>query len=134
MIRVLQYLKTVPGGWFPQPDGVVPSATGKQPPIGTPGDTNHKPMMCAQHPGRRLPGHIPDDHQPICASADQVHTIGTPVKVVQPDRVALHDAHALTTGHIPHPDGAIFASTEQAAPLGPHAGLVTPPPYPYHLP
>ena len=74
--------------------------------------------MPAQHLGRYPSGHIPDGHQRICASTDQVHAIWTPVDLVDADGIALHNAQALPTRHIPHAQGAVFPTTEQTRTVG----------------
>ena len=79
MVRVPQYLDTRSRGWVPQPDGMVPSATGQVLPIWTPCDPLQYLAVSAQHPGRSPIGYIPDGYQRIGASAGDLGAIWTPV-------------------------------------------------------
>src|SRR6266567_2252088 len=118
-------LDTGPGGRVPQPDGIVPPATGQGLPIRTPCHSLHAQAMSAQHPGRRRAGHLPDDHQPIRAGTGESFAIRTPCHVVEADRVPLHETRALPMCHVPHAQGAIFTTTEQAVAVGVKARLYT---------
>src|SRR5260221_12225815 len=118
VVEVAEDLHTGAGSWVPQPDGIVPPATGQPAPIGTPRDAVHIPAMSAQHPGRRPTGHLPDGHQRIHAATDQLGAVRTPGYIVEGGGVALHDPQRLATLHVPQPQRAIVAATEQAAAVG----------------
>ena len=119
VVGILQDLHTGPRGRVPEPDGIVPPTTGQEPPIRTPRHpTKHSPAMAAQHPGWHLVGYIPDGHQRIRACTGELRAIGTPGNVVERDRVALDDAHALSALDVPHPQGLIFTATEQKTAVG----------------
>src|SRR5438876_12292346 len=74
--------------------------------------------MAAYALGRRSDRHPPDAHQLIRACTCKLGAIRTPGHVVQPERVPLHDTHALPTCHVPHAQGTIFTATEQALAVG----------------
>src|SRR6266852_32395 len=117
-VRIPKQLQTSTRGRIPQPDGIVPPTAGQQLPVRTPRDPMHGPTMSTQHFGRHpasSPDRVPHGHQRICSPTDQLRATRTPVDVIEGDRIALDDAHALSAFHVPHPYGAIFTATQQTA-------------------
>src|SRR5260370_14975494 len=55
VVQVPDDLDTTPGGWVPQPNGIIPPATGQQAAIRTPRDPVYAPAMPTPHPSRRPP-------------------------------------------------------------------------------
>jgi len=103
VVGILKDLRTGSRGRVPEPKSIVPPNASQQSPIWTPDDSMHDPAMSTQRPGQRLSGHIPERHQHIGSCTGQSLPIRTPRHVVERDRVALDDAHALPALHVPHP-------------------------------
>src|SRR5260221_11564918 len=59
VVEVPQDLDTGPGGWLPEPNGIVPPGTCEPAAIGTPPHAVHGPAMATQHPGPRSTCHLP---------------------------------------------------------------------------
>src|SRR2546421_294306 len=74
--------------------------------------------MSTTDPAAASGGHIPDLHSTLIAPTGQSLPIWTPRHIVESDRVALDDAHALSALDVPHSQGPIFTATEQAAAVG----------------
>src|SRR5579864_2294812 len=98
--------------------GRVPCRTSHKAPIRTPSYSPHNPSVAAQRSGRHAFPNIPDSHDSIHSTTDQMRAIRTPVQAAEGNSIALHDAHALPTLDIPRTQSAVCPSTEQAATVG----------------
>src|SRR5260221_5376782 len=113
VVEVPDDLDTVPGGWVPQPNGIIPPGTCQQASIRTPRDAEDGPAMPTQQPGLRRPSspcHLPEAYHGIPACTGELGAVRTPVDVVEGGRVALQDAQRLATLHLPQPQSAIVTA------------------------
>ena len=104
MVEIADDLETAPGGWVPEPDGIIQAGTGQHASIGLPRNPVHDPAMSTQQAWRRPhceAFHLPEAHHAIGAGTGELCAIGTPVQVVEAGIVALQDTHALPPPHLP---------------------------------
>src|SRR5262249_29638480 len=104
VVGVLQDLETIPGGWVPQSDSIIPPGTCPQASIGTPFHAVYNPAMATGHLRRAhlSPLHIAYSDRAIGACTGEPGAARTPGDIVEGSRVTLHDTQRLATLHLPH--------------------------------
>ena len=118
VIRVPQRLEAGSRGGIPNPNDIDPPADGQETAVGAPRHPVQDPAKAVKHLLQPLFSHIPDGHQRIRADRGEPGAIRAPGEIVERGRVALQDAHTLTTLCLPHTQGVIQASAEQVTAIG----------------